>query len=110
MALAGALRNLTLTLGAAVAALGSLLFIAWKIYFRTGTGTDWSGWWERELRELWDRAPAGDAQDPYEHVGLEKGVGGSGSPGISHQDPPERYSTGRQPLGTLLQLGKGSPI
>ncbi|XP_064885718.1 ADP-ribosylation factor-like protein 10 isoform X1 [Columba livia] len=61
MALAGALRNLTLTLGAAVAALGSLLFIAWKIYFRTGTGTDWSGWWERELRELWDRAPAGDA-------------------------------------------------
>ncbi|NXU31210.1 ARL10 protein, partial [Thalassarche chlororhynchos] len=51
---------LTLALGAAVAALGSLLFIAWKIYFRgTGTGTDWGGWWERELRELRDRAPAG---------------------------------------------------
>ncbi|KAF1600477.1 ADP-ribosylation factor-like protein 10, partial [Eudyptes chrysocome] len=60
MAPSGALRDLTLALGAAVAALGSLLFIAWKIYFR-GTGTDWGGWWERELRELRDRAPAGDA-------------------------------------------------
>ncbi|KAF1460794.1 ADP-ribosylation factor-like protein 10, partial [Spheniscus demersus] len=60
MAPPGALRDLTLALGAAVAALGSLLFIAWKIYFR-GTGTDWGGWWERELRELRDRAPAGDA-------------------------------------------------
>ncbi|KAF1480186.1 ADP-ribosylation factor-like protein 10, partial [Pygoscelis antarcticus] len=60
MAPPGALRDLTLALGAAVAALGSLLFIAWKICFR-GTGTDWGGWWERELRELRDRAPAGDA-------------------------------------------------
>ncbi|NXV43527.1 ARL10 protein, partial [Uria aalge] len=58
----GALRELTLALGAAVAALGSLLFIAVKIYFRgTGTGTGWGGWWERELRELRDRAPPGDA-------------------------------------------------
>ncbi|XP_025919358.1 ADP-ribosylation factor-like protein 10, partial [Apteryx rowi] len=49
----GAFRHLTLALGAAVAALGSLLFIAWKIYFRgTGTGASWAGWWERELREL----------------------------------------------------------
>ncbi|XP_054698089.1 ADP-ribosylation factor-like protein 10 isoform X1 [Grus americana] len=64
MAPAGALRDLTLALGAAVAALGSLLFIAWKIYFRgTGTGTDWGGWWERELRELRDRDPPGDADD-----------------------------------------------
>ncbi|NWS54446.1 ARL10 protein, partial [Chunga burmeisteri] len=62
MAPHGALRDLTLALGAAVAALGSLLFIAWKIYFRgTGTGTDWGGWWERELQELRDRAPPGDA-------------------------------------------------
>ncbi|NXV91624.1 ARL10 protein, partial [Calonectris borealis] len=65
MAPPGALRDLTLALGAAVAALGSLLFIAWKIYFRgAGTGTDWGGWWERELRELPDRAPAGDAAGP----------------------------------------------
>ncbi|NXX12146.1 ARL10 protein, partial [Podargus strigoides] len=60
-----ALRDLTLALGAAVAALGSLLFIAWKMYFRgTGTGTGWDGWWERELqelRELQDRDPPGDA-------------------------------------------------
>ncbi|NXR16072.1 ARL10 protein, partial [Semnornis frantzii] len=56
-----ALRDLTLTLVAAVAALGSLLFIAWKIYFRgTSTGTDWSGWWERELQELREREPPGD--------------------------------------------------
>ncbi|NXN41245.1 ARL10 protein, partial [Rhinoptilus africanus] len=48
----GILRELTLDLGAAVAVLGSLLFMAVKICLRgTGTGTDWSGWWERELRE-----------------------------------------------------------
>ncbi|NWI65698.1 ARL10 protein, partial [Todus mexicanus] len=57
-----ALRELALALAAAVAALGCLLFIAWKIWFRhPGTGTDWSGWWERELRELRERAPPGDA-------------------------------------------------
>ncbi|NWX23402.1 ARL10 protein, partial [Aegotheles bennettii] len=62
MAPPGALRDLTMALGAAVAVLGSLLFIAWKIYFRgTGTGTDWAGWWEQELRELRERAPPGDA-------------------------------------------------
>ncbi|XP_064377024.1 ADP-ribosylation factor-like protein 10 isoform X2 [Dromaius novaehollandiae] len=53
MAPPGAFRHLTLALGAAVAALGSLLFIAWKIYFRgSGTGAGWAGWWERELWEL----------------------------------------------------------
>ncbi|NXS74686.1 ARL10 protein, partial [Pandion haliaetus] len=68
MALPGALRDLTLALGAAVAALGSLLFIAWKIYFRgTGTGTDWGGWWEQELRELRERAPPGDTPPPTPH-------------------------------------------
>ncbi|NWZ51506.1 ARL10 protein, partial [Haliaeetus albicilla] len=68
MALPGALRDLTLALGAAVAAVGSLLFIAWKIYFRgTGTGTDWDGWWEQELRELRDRAPPGDTPPPTPH-------------------------------------------
>ncbi|XP_065500341.1 ADP-ribosylation factor-like protein 10 isoform X1 [Caloenas nicobarica] len=82
MALAGALRDLTLALGAAVAALGSLLFIAWKIYFRTGTGTDWSGWWERELRELRDRAPAGDALD-WRQV-LVLGLDGAGKSSVLH--------------------------
>ncbi|NXP06086.1 ARL10 protein, partial [Thinocorus orbignyianus] len=62
MAPTGTLRELTLALGAAVAVLGSLLFIAVKIYFRgTDTGTGWSGWWERELRELREQAPPGDA-------------------------------------------------
>ncbi|NXN92079.1 ARL10 protein, partial [Rhinopomastus cyanomelas] len=53
-----ALRELALALGAVVAAVGSLLFIAWKIYYRgSGTGTGWDGWWERELQELRERAP-----------------------------------------------------
>ncbi|NXH72644.1 ARL10 protein, partial [Hydrobates tethys] len=83
MAPPGALRDLTLALGAAVAALGSLLFIAWKIYFRgTGTGTDWGGWWERELRELRDRAPAGDALD-WRQV-LVLGLDGAGKSSVLH--------------------------
>ncbi|NWW93447.1 ARL10 protein, partial [Rhynochetos jubatus] len=65
MAPPGALRDLTLALGAVVAVLGSLLYIAWKMYFRgTDTGTDWEGWWEQELRELRDQAPTGDAVRP----------------------------------------------
>lgn len=84
MALPGALRDLTLALGAAVAAVGSLLFIAWKVYFRgTGTATDWDGWWEQELRELRDRAPPGDT--------VRGGGGGDGpSPG-----PPAHRRAGR---------------
>ncbi|XP_054698091.1 ADP-ribosylation factor-like protein 10 isoform X3 [Grus americana] len=83
MAPAGALRDLTLALGAAVAALGSLLFIAWKIYFRgTGTGTDWGGWWERELRELRDRDPPGDALD-WRQV-LVLGLDGAGKSSVLH--------------------------
>lgn len=55
-----ALRDLTLALGAAVVALGSLLFIAWKLYFRdTELGASWDSWWEREVKELRDRAPPG---------------------------------------------------
>ncbi|XP_068017283.1 ADP-ribosylation factor-like protein 10 [Melanerpes formicivorus] len=78
-----ALRDLTLTLVAAVAALGSLLFIAWKIYFRgTGTGTDWSGWWERELRELREREPPGDTV-PWRQV-LVLGLDGAGKSSILH--------------------------
>lgn len=62
MAPTGALRNLTLALEAAVVVLGSLLFIAWKLYFRGSepAGT-WDDWWERELRELQERDPAGSA-------------------------------------------------
>ncbi|KAM9603599.1 ADP-ribosylation factor-like protein 10 isoform 2-T2 [Morphnus guianensis] len=83
MALPGALRDLTLALGAAVAAVGSLLFIAWKIYFRgTGSGTDWGGWWEQELRELRDRAPPGDALD-WRQV-LVLGLDGAGKSSVLH--------------------------
>lgn len=57
MAPTGVLRNLTLVLGAAVVVLGSLLFIAWKLYFR---GTEPAGTWDSwELRELQERDPAG---------------------------------------------------
>ncbi|NXL86166.1 ARL10 protein, partial [Alectura lathami] len=59
MAPHGALRNLTLALGAAVVVLGSLLVIAWKLYFRgTEPRASWDSWWERELRELRERHPA----------------------------------------------------
>ncbi|NXT79903.1 ARL10 protein, partial [Zapornia atra] len=62
MALPGLLRELALTMKAALIALGCLLFIAWKTYFRDpSTGTDWNGWWERELLELRDQAPPGAA-------------------------------------------------
>ncbi|NXW42128.1 ARL10 protein, partial [Nyctiprogne leucopyga] len=83
MALSGALRDLKLALGAVVATLGSLLFIAWKIYFRgTDTGTDWSGWWERELQELRDLAPPGDALD-WRQV-LVLGLEGAGKSSVLH--------------------------
>ncbi|NXK74031.1 ARL10 protein, partial [Amazona guildingii] len=59
MALSGALRALSLTVGAAVFALGSLLYIAWNIYFcDTTSSTDWDGWWEQDL---WEQAPSKDA-------------------------------------------------
>ncbi|NXL37696.1 ARL10 protein, partial [Glaucidium brasilianum] len=79
MAPSGALRDLTLALGAAVAAFGSLLFIAWKIYFRgIGTGIGWSDWWERELQELRDRAPPGDA-----HRAVGPGTGSPPTPPLA---------------------------
>lgn len=110
MALPGALRDLTLALGAAVAAVGSLLFIAWKVYFRgTGTGTDWDGWWEQELRELRDRAPPGDtvrggwgwtlARTPGPSQG-RKGIG-SGSP----RDPLYR-----EPLSGIPPIPTGQGV
>ncbi|KAK4814053.1 hypothetical protein QYF61_006560 [Mycteria americana] len=117
MARPGALRDLTLALGAAVAALGSLLFIAWKICFRgIGTGTDWGGWWERELRELRDRAPAGDADPLYREpltgispIPTGQGRGrASGSLRVPHT--PETVKLGKgQGLGIVpgvTRLGK----
>ncbi|NXN11239.1 ARL10 protein, partial [Indicator maculatus] len=96
MAASRALRDLTLTLVAAVAALGCLLVIAWKIYFRgAGTSTDWSGWWERELQELREREPPGDTdwhpthpllcspQVPWRQV-LVLGLDGAGKSSVLH--------------------------
>ncbi|XP_067161263.1 ADP-ribosylation factor-like protein 10 isoform X2 [Apteryx mantelli] len=81
MAPAGAFRHLTLALGAAVAALGSLLFIAWKIYFRgTGTGASWAGWWERELRELREQ----QSRDPPDGTVLILGLDGAGKSSVLH--------------------------
>ncbi|XP_068816188.1 ADP-ribosylation factor-like protein 10 [Struthio camelus] len=88
MAPPGAFRHLTLALGAAVAALGSLLFIAWKIYFRgvgTGGGTGWAGWWERELRQLREqqsRDPPDGTLD-WRQV-LVLGLDGAGKSSVLH--------------------------
>ncbi|XP_047936420.1 ADP-ribosylation factor-like protein 10 [Anser cygnoides] len=78
-----ALRDLTLALGAAVVALGSLLFIAWKLYFRdTELGASWDSWWEREVRELRDRAPAGSTVE-WKQV-LVLGLDGAGKSSVLH--------------------------
>lgn len=83
MAPTGALRNLTLALEAAVVVLGSLLFIAWKLYFRGSepAGT-WDDWWERELRELQERDPAGSAA-VWKQV-LVLGLDGAGKSSVLH--------------------------
>ncbi|XP_025903341.1 ADP-ribosylation factor-like protein 10 [Nothoprocta perdicaria] len=86
MAPAGAFRHLALALGAAVAALGSLLCIAWKVYFhRGGTCAGWDGWWERELRELREqqsREPPDGALD-WRQV-LVLGLDGAGKSSVLH--------------------------
>lgn len=103
-----ALRELTLTLGAAVVALGSLLYIAWKICFRRA-GSDWDGWWERELRELREQAPPGDtvrreglsrpvARRERQRVGISPGSPVLGFPS-PHLTEPSRAGTGQR-LGT----------
>ncbi|NWZ20724.1 ARL10 protein, partial [Asarcornis scutulata] len=87
-----ALRDLTLALGAAVVALGSLLFIAWKLYFRdTELGASWDSWWEREVKELRDRAPPGSTRPPcaaapqveWKQV-LVLGLDGAGKSSVLH--------------------------
>uniref|UniRef100_A0A493TPV4 ADP ribosylation factor like GTPase 10 n=1 Tax=Anas platyrhynchos platyrhynchos TaxID=8840 RepID=A0A493TPV4_ANAPP len=78
-----ALRDLTLALGAAVVALGSLLFIAWKLYFRdTELGASWDSWWEREVKELRDRAPPGSTVE-WKQV-LVLGLDGAGKSSVLH--------------------------
>lgn len=109
-----------------MAALGSLLFIAVKIYFRgtsTGIGTGWSGWWERELQELRDRAPPGDAvrggtdprRDPRPIAGREgHGVGlspgspipGSPIPGAHYRDLGAGTGQGIGIAPVISRLGK----
>lgn len=121
MAPPAALRDLALALEAAVAALGSLLFIAWKIYFRgTGTGTDWGGWWERELQELRDRAPDDDAVRGGRTLatppgpsrgGKGTGVGispGSPTPGSPIPGAPYRDLSGPNGAGTGQGVGMSS--
>ncbi|XP_069725199.1 ADP-ribosylation factor-like protein 10 [Phaenicophaeus curvirostris] len=83
MAPPAVLRELALALAAALAVLGSLLCIAWKVWTRgTGTGTGWDGWWERELRELRDRQPPGHALD-WRQV-LVLGLDGAGKSSVLH--------------------------
>ncbi|XP_033922632.1 ADP-ribosylation factor-like protein 10 [Melopsittacus undulatus] len=80
MTLSRTLRALALTVGTAVFALCSLLYIAWKIYFRdTNSGTDWDGWWEQDL---WEQAPHKDALE-WQQV-LVLGLDGAGKSSVLH--------------------------
>ncbi|CAI5766877.1 ADP-ribosylation factor-like protein 10 [Podarcis muralis] len=87
MAPAGAIRHLSLALGAAVAALGSLLFIAWKIYFRDVNDSciGWRGRWEQQLEaELGRNAPGGEEPPSCEYQILVLGLDGAGKSSIIH--------------------------
>ncbi|XP_048346689.1 ADP-ribosylation factor-like protein 10 [Sphaerodactylus townsendi] len=87
MAPTGALGHLSLALGAAVAALGSLLFIAWKLYFRdvNDSSVGWRGRWEQQLaRELGRSIPNGDKPHPCEFQVLVLGLDGAGKSSILH--------------------------
>lgn len=58
MAPVGAFRHLSLALGAAVAVLGSLILIAWKIYFRdvNDSSIGWRERWEQQLEAELERS------------------------------------------------------
>ncbi|KAL8212160.1 UNVERIFIED_CONTAM: hypothetical protein K2H54_040000 [Gekko kuhli] len=87
MAPTGALRHLSLALGAAVAALGSLLFIALKIYFRdvNDSSVGWRGRWEQQLAvELGRKTPNGDEAHICEYQVLVLGLDGAGKSSILH--------------------------
>ncbi|XP_078241709.1 ADP-ribosylation factor-like protein 10 isoform X2 [Pogona vitticeps] len=84
---AGAFRHLSLALGAAVAALGSLLFIAWKIYFRDVNDSciGWRGRWEQQLRaELERKAPKESQPHSCQYQVLVLGLDGAGKSSIIH--------------------------
>nr|XP_020646769.1 ADP-ribosylation factor-like protein 10 [Pogona vitticeps] len=84
---AGAFRHLSLALGAAVAALGSLLFIAWKIYFRDVNDSciGWRGRWEQQLRaELERKAPKENQPHSCQYQVLVLGLDGAGKSSIIH--------------------------
>ncbi|XP_054832773.1 ADP-ribosylation factor-like protein 10 [Eublepharis macularius] len=87
MAPAGALKHLSLALSAAVAALGSLLFIAWKIYFRDASHSSvgWRGRWEQQLlAELRHNTPNGEKAQSCEYQVLVLGLDGAGKSSILH--------------------------
>uniref|UniRef100_A0A669PSN9 ADP ribosylation factor like GTPase 10 n=1 Tax=Phasianus colchicus TaxID=9054 RepID=A0A669PSN9_PHACC len=82
MAPTGVLRNLTLVLGAAVVVLGSLLFIAWKLYFRgTEPAGTWDGW---ELRELQDSPALSCCPQAVWKQVLVLGLDGAGKSSVLH--------------------------
>ncbi|XP_060096196.1 ADP-ribosylation factor-like protein 10 [Heteronotia binoei] len=87
MAPTGALRHLSLALGAAVAALGSLLFIALKLYFRdvNDSCVGWRGRWERQLAvELGRKTSNGDKAHSCEYQVLVLGLDGAGKSSVLH--------------------------
>ncbi|XP_066472107.1 ADP-ribosylation factor-like protein 10 [Tiliqua scincoides] len=87
MAPAGAFRHLSLALGAAVAVLGSLILIAWKLYFRDAddSSVGWRERWEQQLRaELELSTPNGEEPHPCECQVLVLGLDGAGKSSILH--------------------------
>ncbi|XP_013920918.1 PREDICTED: ADP-ribosylation factor-like protein 10 isoform X1 [Thamnophis sirtalis] len=84
-----AFRHLSLALSAAVAALGSLLFIAWKVYFRDADDScvGWRSRWERQLEaELRACNVRKEAEQPHycEYQVLMLGLDGAGKSTILH--------------------------
>ncbi|XP_058021551.1 ADP-ribosylation factor-like protein 10 isoform X3 [Ahaetulla prasina] len=84
-----AFRHLSLALSAAVAALGSLLFIAWKVYFRDADDScvGWRSRWERQLEaELRACNARKEAEQPHycEYQVLILGLDGAGKSTILH--------------------------
>ncbi|KAJ6667787.1 hypothetical protein lerEdw1_016108 [Lerista edwardsae] len=87
MAPAGAFRHLSLALGAAVAVLGSLILIAWKIYFRdvNDSSIGWRERWEQQLeKELERSTPNGGKPHSCEYQVLVLGLDGAGKSSILH--------------------------
>ncbi|KAG8128450.1 hypothetical protein E2320_015294 [Naja naja] len=84
-----AFRHLSLTLGAAIAVLGSLLFIAWKVCFRDADDScvGWRSRWERQLEaELRACNAQKEAEQPHycKYQVLVLGLDGAGKSTILH--------------------------